>query len=111
MTRWTGVFPAVTTKLREDQSLDLGATQASLDRLIDNGVSFVEIGGNDEIMVTVLSAEEVAVPEGARELFAYALPADPDRRRTGLVVAVRRLHTVLPALAKAGAKLEHVYDY
>lgn len=80
-------------------------------RLIDKGVSFVEIGGNDEIMVTVLSTEAVAVPEGARELFAYALRADPDRRRTGMVVAVRRLHTVLPALAKAGAKLEHVYDY
>jgi len=80
-------------------------------RLIDRGVSFVEIGGNDEIMVTVLSADAVAIPEGARELFAYPLPADPDRRRTGMVVAVRRLHTVLPALAGAGATLEHVYDY
>ena len=80
-------------------------------RLIDRGVSFVEIGGNDEIMVTVLSADAIAVPEGARQLFAYPLPADPDRRRTGMVVAVRRLHTLLPALAKAGARLEHVYDY
>jgi hypothetical protein len=62
-------------------------------------------------MVTVLSADAMAVPEGARQLFAYPLPADPDRRRTGMVVAVRRLHTVLPALAKAGARLEHVYDY
>lgn len=80
-------------------------------RLIDRGVSFVEIGGNDEIMVTVLSADAVAAPDGARALFAYALPADPERRRTGLVVAVRRLHSVLPALASAGARLEHVYDY
>lgn len=80
-------------------------------RLIGKGVSFVEIGGNDEIMVTVLSGEAVAVPAGARALFAYALPADPGQRRTGMVVAVRRLHTVLPALAKAGATLEHVYDY
>ncbi len=80
-------------------------------RLIGKGVSFVEIGGNDEIMITVLSADPVAAPEGARQLFAYPLPADPDRRRTGLIVAVRRLHTVLPALAGAGAKLEHVYDY
>ena len=41
MATWRGVFPAVTTKLREDQSLDIAATQASLDRLIAHGVSGV----------------------------------------------------------------------
>lgn len=80
-------------------------------RLIAKGVSFVEIGGNDEILVTMLSNDELTAPEGARTLFAYRLPADPAMRRTGLVVAVRRLHTVLPALTIAGARLEHVYDY
>lgn len=80
-------------------------------RLIEKGVSFVEIGGNDEIMATVLSNSPVAAPEGARELFAYPLPADPTLRRTGFIVAVRKLHTVIPALIKNGARLEHVYDY
>ena len=41
MAAWRGVFPAVTTKLRQDESVDLEATQQSLDRLIDNGVSGV----------------------------------------------------------------------
>ncbi|QPC91319.1 hypothetical protein [Mesorhizobium sp. INR15] len=80
-------------------------------RLIDKGVSFVEIGGNDEIMVTVLSPDPVTTPDGARALFSYPLPAKPEMRRTGLTIAVRKLHLVLPALMKAGAKLEHVYDY
>jgi hypothetical protein len=80
-------------------------------RLLDKGVSFVEIGGNDEIMLTVLSAAEVAPPEGARLLFSQPIPVDPATRRTGLVVAVRKLHLVLPALTKAGARLEHVCDY
>lgn len=80
-------------------------------RLIGRGLSFVEIGGNDEILVTVLSPGPVAVPEGARQLFAYPLPANPATRRTGLTVAVRRLHTVLPALRASGARLEHIYDY
>ncbi|TIN62899.1 MAG: hypothetical protein E5Y30_33110, partial [Mesorhizobium sp.] len=80
-------------------------------RLIDKGVSFVEIGGNDEIMVTVLSTDTIAVPEGMRILFSYPLPADQSTRRTGMIVAVRKLHLVLPALIKAGARLEHVYDY
>jgi hypothetical protein len=80
-------------------------------RLIAKGVSFVEIGGNDEILVSVLSKDAVTAPEGSRTLFAYALPADPAQRRTGLTVAVRRLHTVVPALLASGARLEHVYDY
>lgn len=41
MIDWKGVFPAVTTKLREDESLDLAAGQASIDRLIKAGVSGV----------------------------------------------------------------------
>ncbi|MER8551914.1 hypothetical protein NKH69_11665 [Mesorhizobium sp. M0976] len=80
-------------------------------RLIGKGVSFVEIGGNDEIMVTMLSNDEINVPQGARTLFSYPLPAEPSTRRTGLTVAVRKLHLVLPALMTAGARLEHVYDY
>ena len=80
-------------------------------RLIAKGVTFVEIGGNDEILATVLSSDEVAAPEGSRMLFSYQLPADPVQRRTGLIMAVRRLHTVLPALTTTGARIEHVYDY
>lgn len=80
-------------------------------RLIGKGVSFVEIGGNDEIMLSVLSDHAVAPPEGSRQLFSYPLPATPQTRRTGLMVAVRKLDSVLPQLQKAGARLEHVYDY
>ncbi|MEP2531634.1 dihydrodipicolinate synthase family protein [Shimia sp.] len=39
MTIWKGVFPAVTTKLNEDGSVDISATQSSIERLIENGVS------------------------------------------------------------------------
>ncbi|MET3518484.1 hypothetical protein [Mesorhizobium abyssinicae] len=87
-----------------------GQLSEMIPRLIDKGVSFVEIGGNDEIMLTVLSPAEIAMPEGTRALFSYPLPTDPDTRRTGLTVAVRKLHVALPALIKAGARLEHVYD-
>jgi hypothetical protein len=80
-------------------------------RLIDKGVSFVEIGGNDEIMMTVLSPGTMTAPKGSRTLFEYALPADPGERRTGLVVAVGKLDMVVPALLGGGARLERVYDY
>jgi len=38
---WHGVFPAATTKMTEDGQVDLEATQLSLNRLIENGVSGV----------------------------------------------------------------------
>ncbi len=41
MTNWSGIFPAVTTKMRQDGSLDLPAMQSSIDRLVANGVSGV----------------------------------------------------------------------
>jgi hypothetical protein len=80
-------------------------------RLIDKGVSFVEIGGNDEIMMTVLSADAVTAPNGSRVLFEHTLPTDPTDRRTGLIVAVGKLDTVVPALLNGGVRLERVYDY
>ncbi len=38
-TRWGGVFPAITTQLKKDQSLDLDATARHADALIASGVS------------------------------------------------------------------------
>ncbi len=40
-TTWTGVFPAVTTKMTQAGELDLPAMRESLDRLVTNGVSGV----------------------------------------------------------------------
>lgn len=38
---WSGVFPAVTTKMTKDGALDIKATQSSVERLIAGGVSAV----------------------------------------------------------------------
>jgi 4-hydroxy-tetrahydrodipicolinate synthase len=40
-TNWRGVFPAVTTKMTQEGEVDLAATQRSIARLIDSGVSGV----------------------------------------------------------------------
>jgi len=82
-----------------------------LPRLVEKGVRFVEIGGNRDILLTVLSQDPPAPPPGVRQLFSHALPAEPSRRRTGFVVSVSSLHAALPLLASGGARLEHVYDY
>lgn len=43
--QWKGVFPAVTTKLKPDFSLDIEAIGAGLERLIDHGVAGVVMMG------------------------------------------------------------------
>ena len=80
-------------------------------RLVARGVTFVEIGGNDEILMTVLSNDAVEAPAGTALLFSYQVPAEPATRRTGLVARVDSLHTVIPALTARSVLLEHVYDY
>lgn len=41
MTDWTGVFPAVTTKMDRDGRIDIAATQGSVERLVEAGVGGV----------------------------------------------------------------------
>jgi len=64
MSPWTGVFPAVTTKLFESGSVDLSATGASVDRLIRNGVSGV-------IMLPMLG-ENASLPMAIKEKIVRA---------------------------------------
>jgi hypothetical protein len=82
-----------------------------LPRLVDKGLRFVEIGGNQDVLLTVLSKDPPMTPPDVRQLFSHALPADPSRLRTGFVVPVSSLHVALPMLASRGVRLEHVYDY
>jgi dihydrodipicolinate synthase/N-acetylneuraminate lyase len=35
---WHGVFPALTTQFRDDQSLDIAATARHLEKMIDAGI-------------------------------------------------------------------------
>jgi 4-hydroxy-tetrahydrodipicolinate synthase len=71
---WRGVFPAVTTKMKRDGSVDLEATQASIDRLIQNGVSGVIVlpmlGENASLRL----AEREAVIRAAKEVVAGRVP-------------------------------------
>ncbi|MBA4789844.1 MAG: dihydrodipicolinate synthase family protein [Rhizobiales bacterium] len=74
MTRWSGVFPAVTTKLKEDGALDLPALQHSVDRLIASGVSGVillpMLGENASLTMD----ERAQVLTAAKEAVAGRVP-------------------------------------
>jgi 4-hydroxy-tetrahydrodipicolinate synthase len=74
MTIWRGVFPAVTTKLKQDGALDLPALQHSVDRLIVSGVSGVillpMLGENASLSMD----ERAQVLTAAKEAIAGRVP-------------------------------------
>ena len=74
MAHWTGVFPAVTTKLFEDGSVDLVATQASIERLIQNGVSGVIVLPMLGENASLSPEERESVIRVAKEVVAGRVP-------------------------------------
>jgi 4-hydroxy-tetrahydrodipicolinate synthase len=74
MKKWSGVFPAVTTKMTRDGAVDVAATQASIDRLIRNGVSGVIVlpmlGENASIKLE----EKETIIRAAKEVVAGRVP-------------------------------------
>ncbi|SAL22160.1 dihydrodipicolinate synthase [Caballeronia sordidicola] len=63
---WKGVFPAVTTKLKDDGSLDQEAIKAGLNRLIDNGVGGV-------VMMGMVGENAQLTPEEKRTVLKIAV--------------------------------------
>lgn len=80
--------------------------------LIEQGVRFLDIAGNDEILVTALAPAGLNLSSiGATVVLDEPVLTDDKTRRVGLAVAVRSLHEVVPRLQKNGATVEHIYDY
>lgn len=65
---WSGVFPAVTTQMKRDESLDLEATARHLEVLIDSGVSGI-------VMLGSLGENATLSPEEKRSVLRAALEA------------------------------------
>lgn len=64
--QWQGVFPAVTTKLKPDHTLDEPAIQEGLERLIANGVSGVVMMGMVGENAQLTPAEKLRVLHTAK---------------------------------------------
>lgn len=81
-------------------------------RLASDDVRFVEIAGNDEILLTVIGPREwkFYLPSGEL-LFSSEILTHPEWRRFALRVPVASLSSALNSLAGSGLKVEHVYDY
>ncbi|MBS0202750.1 MAG: dihydrodipicolinate synthase family protein [Planctomycetes bacterium] len=69
---WTGVFPAVTTQFKQDQSLDLAATSRHLEALMDSGVSGL-------IMCGSLGENQTMTPEEKRAVIRCSVETARNR--------------------------------
>jgi dihydrodipicolinate synthase/N-acetylneuraminate lyase len=63
---WQGVFPAVTTQLHKDQSLDLNATAQHLEVLLDSGITGI-------IMLGSLGENQSLLPEEKLQVMDMAV--------------------------------------
>jgi len=71
---WSGVFPAVTTKLQPHGALDLEASQASIERLVRHGVSGVVVLPMLGENASLEPAERDAMVSAAREAVGGRVP-------------------------------------
>jgi 4-hydroxy-tetrahydrodipicolinate synthase len=97
MAKWKGVFPAVTTKMTQDGTVDLKATQSSIDRLIKNGVSGV--------IVMPMLGENASLNAAERESVIRAAVEAADKR----VPVLSGLAEITGAGARANAKAYQSY--
>ena len=81
-------------------------------KMVAAGVRFVEISGNDEIVVTTLGdTRSDAEPASARLLFQSMVIDPVDTRRSVYWVKIDELHVALENLEQQGLTLEHLFDF
>jgi len=81
-------------------------------RLARSGVRFVEIAGNDEILITALAPRPWSYNlDNGVYLFAMPILTQPDRQRVAIQTPVVSLARVLNQLGNGGIVVEHIYDY
>lgn len=73
-TKWSGVFPAVTTQMHQDQSLDLEATARHFEALIESGVAGLIVCGSLGENQTLQPDEKRAVVKCAIETARGRVP-------------------------------------
>jgi dihydrodipicolinate synthase/N-acetylneuraminate lyase len=71
---WSGVFPAETTKIREDLSLDVDATARVMEGLIRDGVSGLIVCGTVGENCSLARNEKIAVMEAAKSVARGRVP-------------------------------------
>ena len=81
--------------------------------LLERGVRFVEIAGNDEMLFTVLGSQDAEYDfEHGEYLFDLPILTQPGLTRAAIKVRVADMHLFLEELkGRSDVQFEHMYDY
>jgi hypothetical protein len=80
--------------------------------LTAKGARFTDIAGNDVLLITALARRGIPTSFPAAELVSVSpILSDPTMQRLALRVRVASLGEAVEQLARAGASVEHLYDY
>lgn len=104
-------FEGVIVVGREDDFIDLEtiryrALTNLMGEMAQAGIDFIEIAGNDEIMLTVLSSDS-AHPDA---IYSRARQGSDDYRHL-LLIPVSRIAETLRNFDESEIRLEHIHDY
>ena len=119
-----GVTPATLAQLPDvklvkafDGSLIVSIARYDAFTLIANdlalsGVQFIELAGNDDVMLVAIAPRDWSydLPAG-QVLFEMPVLIDPKLKRVAIKVPVTSLHQILQELDKREYRVERIYDY
>src|SRR5699024_9837549 len=71
---WKGVYPAITTKFHEDESIDFETFKANLERQIEAGIHGIVVAGTLGEASTLTDEEKFKLVDAAREVSAGQVP-------------------------------------
>lgn len=91
---WTGVFPACTTQLKRDQSLDLPATARHLEKLVASGIKGLIMCGSLGENQTLDPDEKRAVVRCAVEVVRGRIPVLSGVAESSTAAAIRYVRDV-----------------
>lgn len=81
-------------------------------RLVNKGVRFLEIAGNEEILVTcIVPADWRYDLSSGKALFERPILTDTAKKRIAISAPVKSLHEILISLSGKNISIEHIYDY
>ncbi len=81
-------------------------------RLVERGVQFQQIAGNEWILISVLAPIDWVYDLDEGELhFGLPILTEPGQTRLAITVPVAALHDVILDLNEQPVQLEHLYDY
>ncbi|XDD50680.1 FAD-dependent oxidoreductase [Leptospira sp. WS92.C1] len=80
-------------------------------KLVQNKISFLEIAGNRQILLTLIVPADETLLDSKNILYQWPILTEPNRKRVAVIVPMQELHLLLNLARDKGFTLDHIFDY